>query len=72
METNRWAILKESRNFMDGLDGANLIVDGHDRDQGRIWTEKTRQGIHFDKATRIHWSIIHLESLASLTKQRTP
>ena len=48
---------------MDGLDGANLIVDGHDRDQGRIWTEKTCQGIHFNKATGIHWRIIHFESL---------
>ena len=48
---------------MDGLDGANLIVDRHDRDQGRIRTEKTSQGIHFEKATRIHWSIIHFESL---------
>ena len=48
---------------MDGLDGANLIVDGHDRDQGRIRTEKASQGIYFYKATRIHWSIIHFESL---------
>ena len=48
---------------MDGLDGANLIVDGHDRDQGRIRTEKTSQGIHLDKATRIHRSVIHFESL---------
>ena len=63
METNRWAIFQKSRDFMDGLDGANLIVDGHDRDQGRIRTEKISQGIHLDKATRIHWSVIHFESL---------
>ena len=61
-EGDNW-ILKESRDVMDGLDGANLIVNGHNRDQGRIRTEKTSQGIHFDKATRIHWNIIHFESL---------
>ena len=48
---------------MDGLDRTNLIVDGHDRNQGRIWTEKISQDIHLDKAKRIHWSVIHFESL---------
>ena len=52
----------ERADFFQRLHDTDLVVDGHDRHEKRVFVHRLLQYLHIDEAVRLHWQVSDFET----------